>query len=77
MVRFDECEELFQILHESVKCVLCGSFENPARLLMRMCAELYSFYEKIDTNTVLYSNIFRSIRKNVKNFFNSLSCCGN
>jgi hypothetical protein len=31
------------------ECVLYGSFENPARLLMRMCAELYSFYQKIDT----------------------------
>jgi hypothetical protein len=26
------------------ECVLYGSFENSARLLMRMCAELYSFY---------------------------------
>jgi hypothetical protein len=52
------------------ECVLYGSFENPARLLMRMCAELYSFYQKLIQNTILYSNIFRSVQKNVKNFFN-------
>jgi hypothetical protein len=34
---------------DPLECVLYGSFENPARLLMRMCAELYSFYQKIDT----------------------------
>jgi hypothetical protein len=32
----------------SLTVFLNGAFENPDRLLMRLCAELYIFWQKID-----------------------------